>query len=66
MQAADQVGVSWISEPCGLTIENSLAEGTMEEGVLYIELLNWPVWETAIASTVQMVAHFTTGWKISS
>jgi hypothetical protein len=43
MQAADQVRVSWISEPCGLTTENGLAEGVMEEGVLHIKLLNWPV-----------------------
>jgi hypothetical protein len=35
--------VSWIHEPCGLTAENSLAEGVVEEGVLHIELLNWPV-----------------------
>jgi hypothetical protein len=43
MQTADQVGVSWISEPYGLTAENGLAEGVVEEGVLHIKLLNWPV-----------------------
>jgi hypothetical protein len=40
MQAADQVRVSWIHEPYGMTAENNLAEGVMEEGVLHIELLN--------------------------
>jgi hypothetical protein len=35
--------VSWICEPCGLTTENSLTKGVIEEGVLHIELLNWPV-----------------------
>jgi hypothetical protein len=35
--------VSWISEPCGLTVENGLAEGAVEEGVLHIKLLNWLV-----------------------
>jgi hypothetical protein len=35
--------VSWISEPCGLTTENGLAEGVVEEGVLHIKLLNWRV-----------------------
>jgi hypothetical protein len=40
MQAADQVGMSWISEPCGLTAENGLAEGTVQEHVLHIKLLN--------------------------
>jgi hypothetical protein len=43
MQAADQVRVSWIIKPYGLTAKNSLAEGVMEEGVLHIELLNWLV-----------------------
>jgi hypothetical protein len=43
MQAAYQVGVSWISEPCGLTVENGLAEGVVEEGALHIKLLNCPV-----------------------
>jgi hypothetical protein len=43
VQAVDQVRVSWIREPCGLTTENSLAEGAVEEGVLHIELLNLPV-----------------------
>jgi hypothetical protein len=43
VKATNQVGVSWINEPCGLTAENSLAEGAVEEGVLHIELLNWPV-----------------------
>jgi hypothetical protein len=43
LQATDQVWVSRISEPCGLTVENSLAEGVVEEDVLHIELLNWPV-----------------------
>jgi hypothetical protein len=37
MQAADQVGVNWISEPCGLTAENGLIEGAVEEGVLHIK-----------------------------
>jgi hypothetical protein len=40
---AEQVGVSWIYEPCELTAENSLAEGAMEEGILHIKLLNCPV-----------------------
>jgi hypothetical protein len=35
--------VSWISEPCGLIVENDLDEGVMQEGVLHIELLNWLV-----------------------
>jgi hypothetical protein len=35
--------VSSISEPCGLTAENSLTEGTVEEGTLHIKLLNWTV-----------------------
>jgi hypothetical protein len=35
--------VSWIHKPCGLTEENSLIEGDVEEGVLHIELLNEPV-----------------------
>jgi hypothetical protein len=43
MHAADQVGVSWISKPCGLTAENCLTEGVVKEGVLHIKLLNWPV-----------------------
>jgi hypothetical protein len=43
VQATDQVRVSWIREPCGLTAKNSLAEGAVEEGVLHIELLNGPV-----------------------
>jgi hypothetical protein len=42
MQAADQVKMSWISEPCGLTVENGLAKGVVEEGVLHIKLVNWP------------------------
>jgi hypothetical protein len=36
-------GVSWIREPCGLTTENNLTEGAVEEGILHIELLNWSV-----------------------
>jgi hypothetical protein len=40
---ACQVEVSWICEPCGLTVENSLAEGALEKCVLHIELLNWPL-----------------------
>jgi hypothetical protein len=40
VQATDQVGVNWISEPYGLNAENNLAEGAVEEGVLHIELLN--------------------------
>jgi hypothetical protein len=40
VQATDQVSVSWISEPYGLTIESSLAEFVVEEGVLHIELLH--------------------------
>jgi hypothetical protein len=47
MQAADQVRVSWISELCGLTTENGLDEGVMEEGVLHIKLR-----KTAVESTV--------------
>jgi hypothetical protein len=43
VQVVDQVRVSWISEPCGLTSENSLIEGVMEEDILHIELLNWPI-----------------------
>jgi hypothetical protein len=43
VQTADQVGVSWIHESCGLTVENSLIEGDVEEDVLHIELLNGPV-----------------------
>jgi hypothetical protein len=43
VQATDQVGVSYISEPCGLTAENNLTESAMEEDVLHIELLNRPV-----------------------
>jgi hypothetical protein len=43
MQVADQVGVSWISEPCGLTTENGLVEGVVEKGILHIKLLNWSV-----------------------
>jgi hypothetical protein len=43
VQAADQVEVSWIHEPCGLTVENSLTEDAVEEVVLHIELLNWSV-----------------------
>jgi hypothetical protein len=39
--------VSWISEPCGLTAENGHAEGVVEEGVLHIKLLNWPVVENS-------------------
>jgi hypothetical protein len=45
VQVADQVGVNWIREPCGLLIENNLTEGAMEEDILHIELLNWPVVE---------------------
>jgi hypothetical protein len=29
--------------PCELTVENGLAEGVVQEGILHIELLNWPV-----------------------
>jgi hypothetical protein len=43
VQAAHQVKVSRISKPCGLTAENGLAEGVVEEGVLHIELLNWSI-----------------------
>jgi hypothetical protein len=43
VQVVDQVRVSWISEPCGLTSENSLIEGVMEEDILHIEQLNWPI-----------------------
>jgi hypothetical protein len=43
VQAADKASVSWIREPCGLTAENSLTEGAVEEDILHIELLNWPV-----------------------
>jgi hypothetical protein len=43
VQTAYQVGVSWISEPCGLIVENDLDKGVMQEGVLHIELLNWLV-----------------------
>jgi hypothetical protein len=43
MQATDQVRASLISEPYGVTVENGLTEGAMEEGVLHIKLLNWPV-----------------------
>jgi hypothetical protein len=43
MQAADYVRVSWISKHCGLTVENGLTECAIEEGILHIKLLNWPV-----------------------
>jgi hypothetical protein len=43
MQVTDQVGVSWISEPYGLTVESGLTEGVVEEGVLHIKLLNSPM-----------------------
>jgi hypothetical protein len=43
MQAAYKVVVSYISKPCGLTTENSLTEGVVEEGILNIKLLNWLV-----------------------
>jgi hypothetical protein len=39
----NQVGVSWIGETRGLAAVDSLSEGAMEEGILHIELLNWPV-----------------------
>jgi hypothetical protein len=35
--------VSWIHKLCGLTAENSLTEGAVEEGILHIELLSRPV-----------------------
>jgi hypothetical protein len=35
--------VSWIGETRGLAAVDSLSEGAMEEGILYIELLNWPI-----------------------
>jgi hypothetical protein len=43
VQVVGQVGVSQISEPYGMTVENGLTEGVVEEGILHIELLNWPV-----------------------
>jgi hypothetical protein len=39
----NQVGVSCIGETRGLAAVDSLSEGAMEEGILHIELLNWPV-----------------------
>jgi hypothetical protein len=39
----NQVGVSWIGETHGLAAVDSLSEGAMEEGILHIELRNWPV-----------------------
>jgi hypothetical protein len=53
MQAADQVTVSWISEPCALIAENGVVEGAMEDGVLHIKLLNWSV--TGNSSSKQCV-----------
>jgi hypothetical protein len=66
VQATYQVGVSWIREPCGLTAENNLTEGAMEEGVLQIEMMNGQSWETAIASIMRTMARFTTGLEVSS
>jgi hypothetical protein len=43
MQAADQVELSWIREPCGIITKNSLIESVVEEGILHIELLNGSV-----------------------
>jgi hypothetical protein len=62
----NHVGVSWIGETRGLAAVDSLSEGAMEEGILHIELLNYQLWETAVASTVRTVAGFTTGLKVSS
>jgi hypothetical protein len=39
----NQVRVRWIGETRGLAAVHSLSEGAMEEGILHIELLNWPV-----------------------
>jgi hypothetical protein len=39
----NQVEVSWIGETRGLAAVDSLSEGDMEEGILHIKLLNWPV-----------------------
>jgi hypothetical protein len=35
--------VSWIDETRRLAAVDSISEGAMEEGILHIELLNWPV-----------------------
>jgi hypothetical protein len=39
----NQIGVNWIGETRGLTVVDSLSEGAMEEGILYIKLLNQPI-----------------------
>jgi hypothetical protein len=35
--------LGWIRESSGLTAEDSLTEHAVEESILHIELLNWPV-----------------------
>jgi hypothetical protein len=35
--------LGWIGESGGLTAEDSLTERAAKEGILHIELLNWPV-----------------------
>jgi hypothetical protein len=42
VQAANQIWFGWIDKAYGLTVEDRLTEGVMEEDVLYIELLNRP------------------------
>jgi hypothetical protein len=42
VQAANQLWFGWIGEARGLTAEDCLTEGVVEEGVLHIELLNRP------------------------
>ena len=43
VELADHVGVSRVDKPNGLSAVDRLRQGAMEEGVLHVELVDWPV-----------------------
>jgi hypothetical protein len=61
-----QIWVSGVNETGGLAAVHRLSQSAIQEGILNIQLMNYPVQERARERTIQTVVKLITGLKVSS
>jgi hypothetical protein len=66
VETAHKIWTSDVNKTIGLCAVNSLIQSTMEEGVLDVKLMNWPIERESNCQNFRMVAGLTTGLKVSA
>ena len=66
VQPTYQIWVTRVNEIGGLAAVHHLSPSSMEEGIVNIQLMDYPVRERARERMVQTVVNLITGLKVSS